>query len=247
MHSSNNLMPETIRVIVIENHQILLWGLQKLINGQRPFMEVVGTASDHAEAVTQMPTVHPDVALLKYELAQVMSSDPLPVLLLRGSCRTLLLAEEVNDETLERSIRAGAHGLLSRDSAAEEVIKAIEKIYRGELWFGREVTGVAFSALRESHDGARSRPADDHLVGLTPRERKVLRAVIEHNTQSNKGLAKQLFISESTLRNHLSSIYQKLGVNNRLALYIYAQRRGLSWAGADDQQAGKSGHKFKSA
>jgi DNA-binding NarL/FixJ family response regulator len=233
--------------MVIENHQIMLWGLQKLINSQRPFMEVVGTASDPADVLMQIPTVRPDIALLKYELAHMSSAHALPGMLASSGCRTLLLVEEVSDETAELSIRSGAHGLLNRNSAAEEVIKAIEKIFSGELWFGREVTGAVFNALRHSTHKPNSKSEGDVLVLLTPRERKVLRAVVEHKAQSNKGLAKQLFISESTLRNHLSSIYQKLGVNNRLDLYIYAQRHGLAWAAPDEPSPGTLDHKLKTA
>ena len=211
-----------IRVMLVENHQLILWALTKLINGHRPVMEVVSVAGTQSDALLQIPAAAPDVVLIKHELAVLSPQATLPDGLTRG-CRTLLFIEELGPETLTASLRCGAHGLLSRKSGAEEVIKAIEKTYEGEFWFGREATGIALNVLRGGGEPPRGQANRNSLESLTPRERKVLHAIIENKVRTNKDLAKQLFISESTLRNHLSSIYQKLGVNNRLDLYIYAQ------------------------
>jgi DNA-binding NarL/FixJ family response regulator len=211
-----------IRVMVVENHQLILWALTRLINDHRPDMEVTAVASTQADALQQIPAAEPDVVLIKYELAVMSQQAALPDVLTRGR-HTLLFAEEVETETLAHSLRCGAHGLLSRRSSADEVIKAIGKTHEGELWFGREATCLALSALRGGAEPVRAQPSRDNLELLTPRERRVLQAVIANKVRTNKDLAKRLFISESTLRNHLSSIYQKLGVSNRLDLYVYAQ------------------------
>jgi DNA-binding NarL/FixJ family response regulator len=216
---------EPIRVMIAENHQLILWCLDKLINEQRPYMEVTGVAYTPAEAISRAALEAPDVVLLKYEFARTLGRDKLFQSLKSLGCRTLLLTDDLTNESLQISLRAGAHGLLTRKSRAEEVIKAIEKTYYGELWFGREATGMALNAMREPKRQADV--GDESLDLLTPRERKVLRAVVENKVRTNKDLARQLFISESTLRNHLSSIYQKFGVTNRLDLYVYAQDRGI--------------------
>jgi two-component system, NarL family, nitrate/nitrite response regulator NarL len=210
-----------IRVMVVENHQLILWALTKLINEHRPHMEVTAIAGTQTDAIQQIDAAAPDVVLLKYELASMTQQASLPDVLTRGR-RTLLFAEEMETETLAHSLRCGAHGLLSRRSSADEIVKAIGKTHEGELWFGREATGLALSALRGGQP-TRAQPSRDSLKLLTPRERRVLQAVIANKVRTNKDLAKHLFISESTLRNHLSSIYQKLGVSNRLDLYVYAQ------------------------
>lgn len=210
-----------IRVMVVENHQLILWALTKLINGHRPVMEVVSVAGTQSDALLQIPAAAPDVVLIKHELAVADGETALPEMFTHGR-RVLLFAEEMDPDTLTASLRSGAHGLLSRRSGADEVIKAIEKTYEGEFWFGREATGIALNVLR-GNEPSRSQAGRSDLDSLTPRERKVLRVVIANQVRTNKDLAKHLFISESTLRNHLSSIYQKLGVNNRLDLYIYAQ------------------------
>ncbi|WP_229421269.1 response regulator transcription factor [Telluria antibiotica] len=210
-----------IRVMVVETHQLILWALTKLINSHRPGMEVVGVAGTQSDALLQLPAVAPDLVLMKYELAVTAHQTTLPEVLTCGR-HTLLFAEEVGADTLASALRCGAHGLLSRSSSADEIVKAIEKTHQGELWFGREATCLALNALRGG-ESVRGHAHHDGLDALTPRERRVLQAVVTNKVRTNRDLAKILFISESTLRNHLSSIYQKLGLSNRLDLYVYAQ------------------------
>jgi DNA-binding NarL/FixJ family response regulator len=207
--------------MVVETHQLILWALTKLINSHRPGMEVVSVAGTQSDALLQLPTAAPDLVLMKYELAVTAHQATLPEVLTYGR-HTLLFAEEVGADTLASALRCGAHGLLSRSSSADEIVKAIEKTHQGELWFGREATCLALNALRGG-ESVRAHPHHDSLDALTPRERRVLQAVVANKVRTNRDLAKILFISESTLRNHLSSIYQKLGLINRLELYVYAQ------------------------
>jgi DNA-binding NarL/FixJ family response regulator len=222
MSNMHNLLNKPIRVMVVENHQLMLWALTKLINGHRPLMEVVSIASNQTDALLQMPGVTPDIVLMRHDLATMNAHGLLPDML-TTDCRTLLFMEEVSEDTLASSVRCGAHGVLTRRSSADEVIKAIEKTHEGELWFGREATGIALQVMRRAREQPAASEPKGHFGLLTPRERKVLHAVVDNKVRTNKDLAKQLFISESTLRNHLSSIYQKLGVGNRLDLYVYVQ------------------------
>lgn len=216
---------QPIRVMVVDNHAMILWGLGKLINEHRPLMEVAAVASSVADAISRAQDLMPDVVLIKYEFVRANAQDPLLKVLKHAGCRTLLWTDDITLESVEISLRSGAHGLLTRKSRAEEIIKAIENAHRGELWFDREASGMALNTLREPKSQPR---ADSREVGLlTRRERKVLRAVLESKAKTNKDLARQLFISESTVRNHLSSIYQKMGVCSRLDLLVYAQERGL--------------------
>lgn len=213
-----------VRVLIVENHQLLLWGLCKLISGHRPMMEVVGVAASQFDALERLQTMTPDLILMNFELASMEREGMLPDALI-STCRTLLLLDDASAGKLGQAVRCGAHGALTRRSSAEEVVKAIEKTAAGELWFGRETANLALNELRSAGRRATAK-RDTTLDCLTPRERKVMDAVIDSRSCPNKSLAKQLFISESTLRNHLSSIYQKLGVNNRLDLYMFAQTHG---------------------
>jgi DNA-binding NarL/FixJ family response regulator len=218
----HNLLNKPIRVMVVENHQLMLWALTKLINGHRPLMEVVSIASNQTDALLQMPGVTPDIVLMRHDLAMMTVHGLLPEILTSGR-RTLLFMEDVKEDILAASVRSGAHGVLTRRSSADEIIKAIEKTHEGELWFGREATGIALQVMRRAREQpARTEPKGDMDL-LTPRELKVLQAVVDNKVRTTRDLAKKLFISESTLRNHLSSIYRKLGVSSRLDLYVYMQ------------------------
>ena len=189
-------------------------------------MEVADIACSESEAAARALASSPDVVLLRYDLAYFEENGNLRQVLAKIGSRVLLMMEELTHESLCNSLRSGVHGFLTRKSGTDEVIKAIEKTHSGELWFGREAFGMALNSLREPR--AQAEPLDDKLSLLTPRERKVVYAIVEHRFRTNKDLARQLFISESTLRNHLSSIYQKLGVSNRLDLYVYAQDCGVA-------------------
>lgn len=229
----NNGFQHCIRVLLVENHQMMLWALCKLISAHRPMMDIVGAVATQADAVERIHTSAPDLVLMRFELAAMDEHGILPDILTRD-CRTLLLLDDTSTDKLGQAVRCGAHGALTRRSSAEEVVKAIERTHAGELWFGREIANLVLSELRCAPKEAAPR-RDASLDRLTPRERKVLDAVIVSRSRPNKLLAKQLFISESTLRNHLSSIYQKLGVCNRLDLYMYAQNRG--YPAGDPQKA----------
>lgn len=222
---------EVIRVMIVENHQTILWGLHNIINAQQPLMNVVAIASSDQEATKSLIDMAPQVVVLKYQLARPADEQGLLRLCINRGCRVLLFTENFDEDMLQMTLRSGAHGLLTGNSTAQEIIKAIEKTYRGELWFGREVTRLVLNAFRAPVPKQKSMEPDELLSELTPRERKVVQAVVENKVRSNKGLAKQLFISESTLRNHLSSIYQKLGVGNRLDLYVFVHDHGLKFAG----------------
>lgn len=217
---------QPIRVLLVESHQLMLWALCKLISSHRPMMDVVSVVATQDDAIDRLSIATPDLVLMRFELARMDGQGRLPDVLING-CRTLLLLDDAGADKLERSVRCGAHGVLTRKSSAEEVIKAIEKTHAGDLWFGRETANLILSEIRRASK-QEAAPSATGLERLTPRERKVLDAVILGRSRPNKTLARQLFISESTLRNHLSSIYQKLGVCNRLDLYMYAQNCGYA-------------------
>lgn len=217
---------QPIRVLLVESHQLMLWALCKLISSHRPMMDVVSVVATQDDAIDRLSIATPDLVLMRFELARMDGQGRLPDVLING-CRTLLLLDDAGADKLERSVRCGAHGVLTRKSSAEEVIKAIEKTHAGDLWFGRETANLILSEIRRASKQEAATSATG-LERLTPRERKVLDAVILGRSRPNKTLARQLFISESTLRNHLSSIYQKLGVCNRLDLYMYAQNCGYA-------------------
>ncbi|MES2902254.1 MAG: response regulator transcription factor [Pseudomonadota bacterium] len=216
-----------IRVLLVEDHQTMLWGLQKLIDAEHPRMAVVGTARTCPEALAGAAQLAPDVILLDLDLGGVNMTEFLPELLANGLSRVLVLTAARHTDTLDLAVRRGARGILHKDVSADYVLKAISKIHRGELWFDAGTMDRVFGQLLGARSQAQSAPAPEKHASLTARERVIVSATVEHSGSANHLIAERLFISEHTLRNHLSSIYRKLNVTNRLEMYVYAVRHGL--------------------
>ncbi len=213
--------------MLIDDHQTMLWGLVKLIESEKPRMEVVGTARSSEEALEKVGSLCPDVILLDIDLGGTSALDILPALLLNPASRVLIFTGERDQAMLDLAVFRGARGVLRKDASAEQVLKAIEKTADGEIWLDRETLGRVFSEFMTPKAASKLDPEAEKLASLTPRERKIIHAVVEGSGAHNKALADRLFISDHTLRNHLTAIYQKLGVSNRLELYVYAAKHQL--------------------
>ena len=218
------LPKKTIRVMLIDDHPTMLWGLHKLIDGEKPDMEVVGTATSCEEALAKIDQLIPDVIVLDIDMGGESALDILPALLSNKVSRALILTGVREQKTLDLAVLRGARGVLRKDVPAEQVLKAIKKTHQGELWLGRETLGRVFGELIQPIASPKHDPETEKQAALTVKERKIILMVVEGSGALNKVLAQRLFISEHTLRNHLTSIYEKLGVSNRLELYIYATK-----------------------
>lgn len=213
------------RVMIVDDHPTLVWGLEQLIASQSPRMQVVATAHSADEALNQAPSCRPDVVLLDLDLNGRRSGlDILPALSSQQGCQVLVLTGQRKTEILDQAVQLGARGVLSKDASAETVIKAIDKVCGGEVWLDRASLARMLNGLRQ---GTAQNPEQARQATLTQREKKIIQIILAGHGAGNKILATRLFISEHTLRNHLSSIYHKLGVSNRLELYVYATRHRL--------------------
>ena len=219
---------QTIRVMLVDDHQTMLWGLTKLIESEKPRMDVVGTATTCDEALAKIGLLHPDVILLDLDLNGVSALEVLPALLSNSASNVLIFTGARDQATLDLAIFKGARGVLRKDASAEQVIKAIEKTAAGEIWLDRQTLGRVFSEFVVPKAPPQRDPAVEKHESLTAKEQKVIYAVVEGSGALNAALAERLFISEHTLRNHLTSIYHKLGVSNRLELYVYAVKHQLT-------------------
>lgn len=212
--------------MLVDDHQIMLWGLSQLIESEKPRMEVAGTARTCEEALEKVGLLHPDVILLDLDLGGVNALDILPALLLTPSS-VLIFTAERQQATLDQAVFRGARGILQKDASAEQILKAIEKTAEGEMWIDRETMSRVLGGFMLSQSVKKPDPETEKQLSLTARELKIIFAIVESSGLPNKALAQRLFISEHTLRNHLTSIYQKLGVINRLELYIYATKQKM--------------------
>jgi DNA-binding NarL/FixJ family response regulator len=221
-------MPEQqqIRVMIVDAHRIVLSGLKRLIDDEKPRMEVVATASQRDSALELVEKTHPHVILLDVGLLE--ESAPQFVMdLVNGSDRRVLILGATKGNHHELAILHGACGVVRKDESPEILLKAISKVHDGQLWLDRSTTGRLFVELSRRTSLVQD-PDRRKIESLTSREQDVVRTLVTRPGADNKTLASSLHIGEHTLRNHLSRIYDKLGVPNRVELYVFAQRLGLN-------------------
>lgn len=217
----------TIRVFLVDDHRSVLWGLQRLIDGEKPRMEVVGFATSPQEALAAVPGARADVVLLDLDIGGCSGIDLISRLMDQSSARVLILTGVRDPAVHDQAVVAGACGVVTKEDPAETILMAIEKASQGELWLDRTAAGRVFMAL--SRPGKeRSDPAQRHIATLTARERQIVSEMASDAGATTRQIAARLFISEHTLRNHLTSIYDKLAVGSRVELWAFANKHGLA-------------------
>ena len=210
----------TIRVLLCDDHTILRDGLRNLLNAE-PDIEVVGEAADGQQAIELIEELQPDVTIMDINMPGLNGVDAVERLTARDpNLRILMLTMYNHDEYLFRTIRAGARGYLLKDSPVSEVIEAIRKVMTGGSVLHPELT----NKLLESYRGQTAEP-EEHADKLSSREQQVLAAVV--NGLSNKEIAEQLFITETTVKLHVTNIYRKLGVKSRSQAIMKAVKEKL--------------------
>jgi two-component system, NarL family, nitrate/nitrite response regulator NarL len=212
-----------ITVMIVDDHVVIRSGLRMLIEHDQQ-MRVVAMAGNQAEALERAAKEKPNVIVLDLLLGDEDALAFLPELCEASpDSRVLVLTGVQNPDAHRRAIRRGAMGIVLKEHAADQLLKAIEKVNKGEVWIERSMMGSIIQEL--------SRPplVDPELVkieSLTEREREVIALVGEG--LKNKQVGERLFISETTVTHHLSSVFSKLEVSDRLELIIYAFRHGLA-------------------
>jgi DNA-binding NarL/FixJ family response regulator len=211
------MAPSPIRVLLVDDHRTVLWGLVKLVESAGPAFELVATASRGSEALVLAETHRPDVIALDLDLGEQSSIELIPELRRRSGAKIVILTGVVDTELHERAVRAGARGIVHKSDAADVILKAIARVQAGEFWLERAMMGRVFSSPAE-REGAAGAPGG----ALTAAERKVIAEVVRLRSAPNKVIADALGISPHTLRNHLSAVYAKLSLARRLDLVLYA-------------------------
>jgi two-component system nitrate/nitrite response regulator NarL len=225
-----NLQSACIRVMLVDRHSIVLWGLKRLIEAEKSAMQVVATAAECPAAIELAKAASPDVVVLDGDLLREDRPDDIPELMNGRNVRVLIFGDAQDSKLHESAVLRGACGIVGKEEPPEVLLKAITKVHEGQLWLDRSTTGRIFVELSRQKSSASADPLRRKLASLTEREQEVVRTLVAQPGADNKNLAKNLHIGEHTLRNHLSRIYDKLGVPNRLELYVFAQKHGLNTA-----------------
>jgi DNA-binding NarL/FixJ family response regulator len=209
--------PDPIRLLVVDDHPVVRDGLTGMFDPE-PGFEVVGEAGDGAQAVRMAEALRPDVILMDLRMPGTDGLAAITELARRGiPARVLVLTTYDTDADVLPAIEAGATGYLLKDAPPAELVRAVRAAARGEPVLAPSVAARLISRVRS--------PAADPAGPLSPREQEVLELVAAGST--NREAAAKLFISEATVKSHLVSVYEKLGVNDRAAAVAEGFNRGL--------------------
>lgn len=207
-----------VSVLVADDHPIYREGIVRAIN-EREDLELLGEAADGREALELVKALQPRVAVLDIRMPELDGTQVLSALRRDGvETEVLFLSAFLEPELAYRTVAAGARGFLSKESSRQEVCEAILAIAGGGTAFAPEVqAGLAAQIQQRERDGGAAQ--------LSNREREVLGLIAEG--LSAPDVAKRLSVSTTTVKSHLSSIYEKLGVSDRAAAVAEGMRRGL--------------------
>ena len=223
---------DPIRVVIADDHPVLREGLRRLLEDDGGF-EVVGQASDGAEAVRLAREVGPDVLLLDLAMPRASGLDALRELCAsEAGPKVLLLTVAIDDAQVVEALELGARGVVLKEAATELLFKAIRAVVAGQYWVGRDTVADIVRHLGEREvavAGRRPSPAER----LTPREREIVAAVAAGD--SNREIAVRLGLAEDTVKHHVTHVFDKLGVSNRAELAAYAASHGLAGTQAVDE------------
>jgi two-component system nitrate/nitrite response regulator NarL len=222
----DNVPNNPIRIEIIDNLALVRAGLRFIIESQ-PGWQVVGEAGNFDEGLALATRIKPSIILLEINLAGEPCFDFIPQLIATSDrARVILVTNAYNSQVFLRAVQFGVMGVVTKTQRPEVLIKAIEKVNAGEVWIERSLIANLLNRLSRNHRPNGSDPEAERIGQLSGRERQII-GLIGHGLKNNQ-IASQLCISETTVRHHLTSIFSKLEVSDRLELLVYAHRSGLA-------------------
>ena len=214
-------MPErSIRVILADDHPIVLQGLGHLFE-RHPGFTVVASCASGVEALEAVRKGNADVLVLDLRMPGSSGLDVLRALAAEpAGCKTVVLTATVSDDDAAEALRLGAMGLVLKESSPEALIECVRQVHGGERWIDRATMNRAFGSVVRRESAMSKIPKS-----LTRRELEIVRLVAEG--LRNREIAQRLFVTEGTVKLHLHNVYEKLGVDGRMELLLRVQSLGL--------------------
>lgn len=216
---------EKVKIVLAVSHKLFQEGLRLILNSEISF-EVVGVVNNGLQAINVITELQPDIVLLDLSLPEVSGIEVLSVIKQKNpNTKALLITNDRDEQVIIKAIRAGAKGYLSKNTSVSDLIKAIQVVYQNEFWVQRKLV-TQFINGDFTTDAGGEDFHQNKLAALTPREQDVLRSLVKG--ASNKEIAKELFISEKTVKSHLNQVFKKMNVSRRLEAILSAIKAGLS-------------------
>ena len=210
----------TIRLVIADDHPLVLNGIEDIFRLETDF-ELVAKCTDGEETLAAVRRHRPDVVILDIRMP---GKDGLAItrelLAEKIPTRVILYTAEINEDQLLEAIRMGVRGIVLKEMDPKLLVQCVRKVHAGEQWIERRTARLSLEKLLRREAGAL-----EIASLLTPRESGILKMVAQG--LSNHQIGEKLFISEGTVKVHMHNIYEKLHVNNRVALLRYAQEKGL--------------------
>ncbi|MHA0289490.1 response regulator [Mycobacterium sp. C3-094] len=214
------MTPDPVSALLVDDQELVRSGLRRILR-RRDGIVVVGECSDGDEVPAAVAEHRPDVVVMDLRMKRVNGIEATQTLTDRGGPPVLALTTFSDEELLSGVLRAGAAGFVLKDSPAEELIRAVHAVARGDGYLDPSVTARVLTTYRT----AAADPAPEAVRELTPRELDVLTLVAKG--RSNSEIAEELVISGVTVKSHIGRIFGKLGLRDRPAAIVYAYRHGI--------------------
>lgn len=212
-----------IRVLIADDHPVVRIGLRNMLQADS-HIKVVAEAKDGVEALHMVRTLRPDILLLDLAMPKMPGLEALRELTSdSGDTRTIVLTGQIDKRQILEALQLGARGVVLKDAAIAHLSACIRAVMQGQYWLeGRPVQNLV-QVLRDLT--AQTAPPPRKTFGLTARELEVVTLITEGST--NKHIAETFGISEETVKRHLTNIFNKIGVGNRLELALFALNHNL--------------------
>ena len=205
-----------IRIMLADDDPIIIQGLSMIIGSKEGF-EVVGAAGDGREAVRLARGLKPDVAVLDIRMPVMNGIEAASAMLKEGLCAPLLLTTFDEPELIADALMAGARGYILKNSPADRILSAIQAVAEGGTVFAPDVIGYIQSMIKAPQKSG-GETLEDVFAGLTARELEIVALIAEG--LSNAQIAEKLFLADGTVRNHVSTILEKAGLEHRTQIAV---------------------------